>query len=198
MSPFLKVSLRKQIRHAVKKKTTEVLTDTPVKGRIRQKEELKAAKNRKKEQKTQEKNSVMKAKLQEVSKQLFLNSQSESDRFEMELGMESEDSLELEEDEEDVGNKPIKIDDFVLVGLAGKKSAKCFFAAKVLKEYTAELDVLFLKCVEPSKFVLTEEESCVLKSEVVTRLGSPSASGGTSRLAERLRFGVDLSRYKMR
>ena len=92
-----------------------------------------------------------------------------------------------------MGNKPIKVGDFVLVGLAGKKSAKCFFSAKDLKEYPLELDVLFLKCVEPSKFVLTKEESSVFKFEVVTGLGKPSVSGWTSRLSKRLKFGVDLS-----
>jgi len=87
--------------------------------------------------------------------------------------------------------------DFVLVGLAGKKSGKCFYAEKILKEYPDELGFKFLNCVEMSKFVLTEEESCVLKSEVVTRLGKPSISGGTSRLTERMKFDMDLSVYNM-
>jgi len=89
------------------------------------------------------------------------------------------------------------VGDFILVGLAGKKSVKHFYAAKVLKEYPDELGVNFLKCVEISKFVLNEEEPCVLKSVVVTRLGKPSISGETSRLSERLKFCVDLSVYKM-
>ena len=40
---------RKQIKRAVKKKTTEILTDTPVKERICQEEELKADRKKKKE-----------------------------------------------------------------------------------------------------------------------------------------------------
>ena len=98
---------------------------------------------------------------------MFLESESESDHVEMELDDESEDSLNLGEDEEDVENKQKKVSDFFLIGLAGKKNAKCFFAAKVLKEYPIELDALFLKCIELSKFVLPEEESWVLKSHVV-------------------------------
>ena len=198
ISPFPKGSPRKQIRRAVKKKSTEILTDTPVKERIRQEEELKADRKKKKEQKKgQGKENAKKAKLQEASKQLFLESESESDHVEMEFDDDSDNSLNLGEDEEDLGSRPIELGDFILVGLAGKKSGKHFYAAKVLKEYPDELGVKFLKCVEMSKFVLTEEESCVLKSEVVTRLGKPSISGGTSRLAERLKFGVDLSVYKM-
>ena len=135
--------------------------------------------------------------MQEASKLLFLKSEIESDKVKSELDDESEDSLKLGEDKEDVGNKPIKVGDFVLVGLAGKKSAKGFFAAKDLKKYPLELDVIFLKCVEPSKFVLTKEESSVFKIEVVTGLGKPSVSGWTSRLSKRLKFGVDLSGYKM-
>ena len=51
VSPFPKGSPRKQIRRAMKKKSTEILTDTRVKERIRQEEELKADRKKKKEQK---------------------------------------------------------------------------------------------------------------------------------------------------
>jgi len=66
--------------------------------------------------------------LQEASKKLFLESESESYHAEMEPDDESEDSFKLGED---VGNKPIKAGDFVLDGFAGKKSFKCFFATKI-------------------------------------------------------------------
>jgi hypothetical protein len=94
--------------------------------------------------------------LQEASKPLFLESESESDHVERELDDESEDNLKLGEDKKDVGNKSLKVEDFVLVALAGKKSTKCFFASKVFKEHIVKLYVLFLKCVELSKFVLTQ------------------------------------------
>ena len=142
----------------MKKKYTKILTDTSVKERIHQEEELKAAMKTKKEQKKgQGKKNAKKAKLHKAGKQLFHESESEFDHVEMELDDDSDNSLILGEDEEDLGSRPIEVGDFILVGLVGIKSDKHFHAAKVLKEYPDELGVNFLKCVQMCKFVLTEE-----------------------------------------
>jgi len=49
----------------------------------------------------------------------------------MEFDDDSDNSLNLGEDEEDLGSRPIELGDFILVGLAGKKNGKPFYAAKV-------------------------------------------------------------------
>ena len=75
ISPLPKGSPRKQVRPEVKKKSTEIFTDTPLRERIRQEEEQKAARKKKKEQeKKKGKKNAKKAKLQEASKKLFLES----------------------------------------------------------------------------------------------------------------------------
>lgn len=198
--PLPKGSPRKQKRRTANRKKTEILTDTPVKERIQQEVEKKNKKQKVLEMKKLSKTVAKQYKF--PKRKLFREAveyESSSEDFVVDSDCCSDESLNVGDVEAETEiSGEITVGDFILTGIDGKRSGKTYYVASVLEINGDDLDVKFLKKVEPNKFVYTDEQAFVERQSVEIKLDQPVSCGGTKRQSEKLTFGVDLSAYKIK
>lgn len=88
--------------------------------------------------------------------------------------------------------------DFALINLSTKTTSK-YFTGKVISVEDDNLKVNFLKKLPNSSNFIMEDFKIydILLQDVAAKLPRPSVVGGSSRLKECFRFGVDFSMYKV-
>ncbi|XP_067937544.1 uncharacterized protein [Watersipora subatra] len=195
--PFPKAAPRKSFCN-YKRKSTAILTDTPVKEKI-----AKAAKER-----ANRSHSKIEAKKKWPKKEILPESSDDEKEIEAEerkLAKQLEDKNDdepISEAEDECGNAinidSLNISEYVLACVHGKKMTKHFVAVitEVIKD-TNEISVDFLKTVGENQFTVPKEKdsATVHIDDIVMLLPTPAVSGGTKRTSERLNFAVDLATY---
>lgn len=195
--PYPKSTTHTTRRKARNKKSTEVLTDTPVFQRLQEEMSLKQAKkvSTVKRQVLQDKD--INAKIPK-NKKIEISQEESSD----EDGKVSYASSTLTEDfdENDVSfeTKDIEINSFILVKFATKKSYKYYIGQVREIHPDEEFSVSFLRNNNARfSFPVVPDVSCIRKSDIVMKLPKPTNTGGTIRMSHSYQFSVDLSLYNV-
>lgn len=106
---------------------------------------------------------------------------------------ELEENIDFENDDLE-----IRINDFILVEFAGKKS-KVLFVGQVEEKEENNYKVKFMRRKECSwKFYFPEKDdiSCIERSDIKMKLPQPNIIGGTSRAISSMAFPVNFSSVK--
>ncbi|KAK4887300.1 hypothetical protein RN001_003571, partial [Aquatica leii] len=190
-----------------KKKSTEVLTDTPIYERLRVENYNKASKLRKNnaaevKRKCFDQNRhqliVKKPKLREIvdvssSEEDDMNLSDLTDSDDVDWCEEIDDIVKDSQDLSDISAQS-----FVLVKFPTKKTCK-YYVGKVLKKISnQEYEINFLR-KQGNAFVFptVEDANIVLLKDIELRLPDPNLSGGTARTRTTYRFAIDLSLYNV-
>lgn len=185
-------------RNNRKRRSTAILTDTPIKNAL---EEEKAAAKRKRE--LRENKTSKNGKKQKSKKKIGTEEKTDEELDNVETSAEEDvDWPEINPDDfEEIDRNPSK-DDFVLVKLVDKENTRSkgkYFIAKIVApgDNDREYEVIFLrkseKCYGSFTFPLIEDRSIVNLNDIKIILPPPSFSGGTKRLQSMYRFEINLS-----
>lgn len=187
LRPFAKAQPRKATQNRKRVKSM-VLTDTPVKDQLEQEQSAKATKIKRPK------------KIQMPESSDSESDEAADDALAKQLEEEdssSDDMLFADEAVEEVSEK-IAADAYVLVKFPLKRSTS-YFVGVVLETDGITCSVSFLKTIRGAavSFVKSEPEdiSEVDMRDVLIVLPPPNSTGGTNRLAKKMCFPVDLSKY---
>ena len=194
--PLLKAPRRAKSTRGRKKATTRILTNTPVRDEIASKY-LKPVSNQSNKNNSQDviaKRSLFQSKKlqQKVTKQSRVEESSSDDsESDMEIEYESEDT-----EPEDLG---FIEGDFVIVRVEGKKRVVHYVARiDVVDEELNEYEGVFLQKDSANTFLINANDQATFEyKDIVKKLPKPKSVGGTSRLACKLSFGHDMSKWQI-
>lgn len=209
--PFPKAAARKKTTRRRQPGKTRILTDTPEKKMI---EEQKKNKNKRgsvlpkqlypdrNKNKRNQRRKKNKAKIIDISssedEQMTLLSDEEDYDMSMEellqgvLGDEMDIALQ-----DNIECVEIKVDDYVLVKLAGKKKT-LYYVAKVVKKVDIVYEIQYLVKTGMNTFLLRNENIYEIdEEEIICKLPPPSTTGSSERLKQSLKFPVNFSAYDM-
>lgn len=170
-----------------KKRSSQVLTDTPVREEIAEAELLRVSKKKKKNVK------------RNLNKPTTLKKTDFSDTSSDSLSASGiPDSKSSDDDiSEKTKEKDLKISGYVLVRFATKKQIK-FYVGQVKEILEDEIVVLFLRR-KNDKFVFptVEDKASVDKSDITVILSDPLITGATARTNSAFKFNFDFSTYNV-
>lgn len=183
LRPFPKAGPRKG-RGGRNRIKSRILTDTPVKAEIEQRHSMKKMK------KTSQ--NIKKAKKQTKRRIIDLSSDSESEPENFHISSEDED------DYFEDSQASIEIGDFVLVKFT-TKSSFIHYIGCVMKVNEDDFSINFLRRSNACSFSFiypeNEDVATVPKSDAI-KLPHPMISGGTKRVALKMKFDCDISNYQ--
>ncbi|XP_015910948.1 uncharacterized protein [Parasteatoda tepidariorum] len=184
LRPFPKAEPRKG-RGGRKRIKSRILTDTPVKTEI---EERHNSKNIK----LTTRNIKKSAKKQEKKRKIALSSDSENESQNFHVSS-NEDGDDFKD-----STTSIEVGDFVLAKFTTKSSFVHYIGC-VTKENGDDLTLNFLRRSDPCSFSFIypqiEDVATVSQGDII-KLPHPNISGGTERVALKIKFDCDISKYQ--
>lgn len=184
LRPFPKAGPRKG-RGGRNRTKSRILTDTPVKAEIKKKHNMKKIKKSSQNSK--------KVKKQTKKRIIDLSSDSETEPENFHVSSDEDGDDDFED-----SRTSIEIGDFVLVKFTTKSSLLHYIGC-VIKENSNDFSINFLKRSDACSFsfVYPEKEdiATVLRRDL-TKLPHPMISGGTERVALKMKFNCDFSKYQ--
>lgn len=207
LKPYPKSTKVLENKQQRKKKTTQILTSTPVYKQIEEEQtQKKARENSVNKSKTTNRN-IFSDNTEKKKNDLVLakkdkeSSSSSNSAESLDLTDSDEvDWMEMPQNENEKTLEEIGVGSFVLVKFATKKQTK-YCVGKVLEigKYGDEFLVNFLRKRKQNKFSFPDvrDESIVSLSDMVMHLPTPITSGGTARTQSLHYFSVDLSLFSL-
>lgn len=191
IQPYPKAERTEKIRKARRKRSSQILTDTPVRDELAEIENSKV---------TREKKKTVKRNLSKpkIIKKVELNETSSDSASTCELAetTDSENNMSVEGDETKTCGE-IENDGFVLVKFATKKQIK-YYVGQVKEILPEELIVTFLRrSKDKFCYPTVEDVATVDKSDVELVLPEPQNTGGTARMSSFLKFSIDFESYNI-
>lgn len=184
LRPFPKAGPRKG-RGGRNRTKSRILTDTPVKAEIEKKHNLKKTK------KTSQNNK--KVKKQTKKRILDLSSDSETELENFHLSSDEDAVDDFEDSRTNIENGDFDLAKFTT------KSSLLHFIGRVIEENGNDFSINFLKRSDACSFCFIypeKEDIATVSRSDLTKLPHPMISGGTERVALKMKFNCDFSKYQ--